>query len=163
MVGAAKEMQVESASRLKPGHRRRMISIVGMLVCGVGFLVFAAAYFWPERGVEVSVATAPSKMATAAQIANEAISHQNEAERPHIGLEFVIDGVHGDNLDFHLVAKNIGENSLDIVRLSMIGPSVIREELQNPNIRTVPRGGRINIPALVSGQLRTNYPKVPIL
>jgi membrane protease YdiL (CAAX protease family) len=29
------------------GHKRRMIALGGMIVCGIGFLGFAAAYFWP--------------------------------------------------------------------------------------------------------------------
>ena len=31
------------------GHVRRMIGLYGMLACGLGFVGFAAAYFWPAR------------------------------------------------------------------------------------------------------------------
>jgi hypothetical protein len=47
IVGAFKELQDETAEGRAPGHRRRMIAIVGMLSCGVGFVGFATAYFWP--------------------------------------------------------------------------------------------------------------------
>jgi len=39
------------------GHRRRVIALYGMVTCSVGFLGFAATYFWPgepSRVVEVS-------------------------------------------------------------------------------------------------------------
>lgn len=35
------------AAAPKAGHGRRMIALAGMIVCGLGFLGFAAAYFWP--------------------------------------------------------------------------------------------------------------------
>ncbi len=36
------------ANRPEGGHRQRMIALVGMVVCGAGFLGFAGAYFWPS-------------------------------------------------------------------------------------------------------------------
>jgi len=31
----------------RKGHKRRMIALNGMIVCGLGFLGFSTAYFWP--------------------------------------------------------------------------------------------------------------------
>ena len=47
IVGAAKEIQQEGGDSSTSGHRLRMIAIYGMLICGLGFFAFAAAYFWP--------------------------------------------------------------------------------------------------------------------
>jgi Leucine-rich repeat (LRR) protein len=46
IVGAAKEYKDELRASRSLGHGRRVIAILGMLICGVGFLGFAAAYFW---------------------------------------------------------------------------------------------------------------------
>jgi hypothetical protein len=35
-------------------HKRKMIGLIGMAVCGVGFLGFATFYFWPQRSFELS-------------------------------------------------------------------------------------------------------------
>jgi Leucine-rich repeat (LRR) protein len=48
IVGAAKEYKDELKAPRYQGHGRRVIAIFGMLICGVGFLGFAAAYFWPS-------------------------------------------------------------------------------------------------------------------
>jgi len=47
LIGSAKEMRAEATAQLRPGRRRRMIAIGGMFVCGIGFIGFAGAYFWP--------------------------------------------------------------------------------------------------------------------
>jgi len=49
LTGAVKELRAEAAAPVMPGHRRRMIAIAGMFVCGIGFLTFATIYFWPHR------------------------------------------------------------------------------------------------------------------
>lgn len=50
----------ESESGLRSGHIRRMIAIWGMLICGLGFLASAGAYFWPaeETKAETAILTA---------------------------------------------------------------------------------------------------------
>ena len=39
------------------GRRRRMIALGGMIVCALGFVGFAAAYFWPSRHPGLSVSS----------------------------------------------------------------------------------------------------------
>jgi hypothetical protein len=49
LIGTIKEAKAEVADQSQPGHRRRVIAIIGMFVCGIGFLGFATVYFWPNR------------------------------------------------------------------------------------------------------------------
>ena len=51
IVGTIKEYMAETKGSITEGHSRRMIAIGGMLICGIGFLGFAVAYFWPVREV----------------------------------------------------------------------------------------------------------------
>jgi hypothetical protein len=55
IVGAVKEYGVETKAPRTTGHRRRMIAIAGMLACGIGFLGFTAAYFWPANAEKTSM------------------------------------------------------------------------------------------------------------
>jgi hypothetical protein len=48
LIGAAKELAAEAKEENAKGHTRRMIAIGGMLVCGIGFLIFGGIYFWPS-------------------------------------------------------------------------------------------------------------------
>src|ERR1700730_14099977 len=56
------------ASEPKAGHRRRMIALTGMVVCGLGFILFSGIYFWPQRSTnplqsaEVATETAKPKV-----------------------------------------------------------------------------------------------------
>lgn len=43
------------ASEPRRGHGRRMIALVGMVVCGAGFLVFAGIYFRPESAARPQI------------------------------------------------------------------------------------------------------------
>jgi hypothetical protein len=47
LLGAWKEIQEEKTEVRSKGHRRRMIAIWGMALCGLGFIGFTCAYFWP--------------------------------------------------------------------------------------------------------------------
>jgi hypothetical protein len=44
-----------------PGHRRKMTSLAGMIICGVGFLCFAGVYFWPMQEISPKHTGATSK------------------------------------------------------------------------------------------------------
>ena len=46
LAGFRASIKGEKATPLK-GHIRRMIGLYGMVICGVGFIGFAAAYLWP--------------------------------------------------------------------------------------------------------------------
>ena len=52
LIGAFKEIQSKSSSGSQTGRAGRMIPIFGMLVCGLGFIVFAGVYFWPSETTE---------------------------------------------------------------------------------------------------------------
>jgi hypothetical protein len=52
IVGATKEVRNEASAISKSGHGRRVIAIWGMGVCGLGFLAFAGAYFWPSKPIQ---------------------------------------------------------------------------------------------------------------
>ena len=49
LLGAVREVRAETGSKTERGYLRRMISLYGMLACGLGFSGFAAAYFWPSE------------------------------------------------------------------------------------------------------------------
>jgi hypothetical protein len=51
LIGAIKEIRTEIKKLEAAGHRRRMVAIAGMLVCGLGFLSFTGMYFWPSSPV----------------------------------------------------------------------------------------------------------------
>jgi hypothetical protein len=51
-VGAIKEKKAEVGRHLRPGYKRRMIAIYGMLGCGLGFIGFMGAYFWPDDHIK---------------------------------------------------------------------------------------------------------------
>jgi hypothetical protein len=68
IAGADKEIKDESSDRNAAGRRRRMISIYGMLICGLGFIGFAAVYFWPS--VESSAGQAQAKPGPLAGLTN---------------------------------------------------------------------------------------------
>jgi hypothetical protein len=56
------------AAEPRIGHKRRMIALTGMVVCGIGFGGFAAAYFWPsEKLPEGTAAVAGRKVPTATE------------------------------------------------------------------------------------------------
>jgi len=68
LIGAIKEIRAEAKNRLKQGYQRRMIAVLGMLLCGLGFLVFAAIYFWPTNVENLSEAAKPQTQHTADNI-----------------------------------------------------------------------------------------------
>ena len=92
VVGHVKEKRGEAAD-IRPGHRRRMIALYGMVACGFGFVGFAAAYWWPAsspdtaRAESVKIGTTSTKEQT-----STAIPYGNAAtlSSPPIGsLRFV--------------------------------------------------------------------------
>lgn len=44
----------------KGDRRRKMIGLTGMIICGAGFIVFAAYYFWPSKVSETTIQNAGS-------------------------------------------------------------------------------------------------------
>jgi hypothetical protein len=70
LLGAAVVIAIKGeAGEPRIGHKRRMIALVGMIVCGIGFLGFAGAYFWPAAiSARVGdVPAAPGKAAITAE------------------------------------------------------------------------------------------------
>ncbi len=69
LIGAATIIAVRGeALEPRSGHRRRMIALAGMVICGVGFLGFSALYFWPTATTKKSaVAASESTSALANQ------------------------------------------------------------------------------------------------
>jgi len=61
LLGVGPALQDE-AHTLRPGHKRRMVSLLGMVICGLGFVVFAAAYFRPS-GPQTDSPSAVAKLA----------------------------------------------------------------------------------------------------
>jgi hypothetical protein len=66
LLGAAIIIAFRSeAMEQRRGHKRRMIALSGMIVCGLGFLGFFAAYFWPatQGTLSASPASPPPHLA----------------------------------------------------------------------------------------------------
>jgi hypothetical protein len=61
LLGVGSALQGE-ARTLRRGHKRRMVSLLGMVICGLGFVAFAAAYFWPS-GPQTDSPSAVAKLA----------------------------------------------------------------------------------------------------
>ena len=71
------------ASGPRRGHGRRMIALVGMVVCGAGFLVFAGVYFWPESAaLEPTAQIRPVPSRPARPPAQTTIPFRAPAEEP---------------------------------------------------------------------------------
>src|ERR1700733_5572201 len=52
VLGVAFVIAIRDEAAAPPvGHRRRMISLAGMMFCGTGFIVFAGIYFWPRTNI----------------------------------------------------------------------------------------------------------------
>lgn len=56
IVGARKELREERRD-VASGRRKRMVTTWGMIICGLGFLGFTAAHFWPLRNTETSASS----------------------------------------------------------------------------------------------------------
>jgi hypothetical protein len=80
-IGARKEYKAESGNIRNLGHRRRMIAIYGMFFCGLGFIGFASAYFWPGGEPEQTERDKPDTKA--AELTNNIISQapQKQADQ----------------------------------------------------------------------------------
>jgi hypothetical protein len=76
VIGAIKELRAEADAAVVPGHRRRMISIAGMFICGIGFLTFAAIYFWPQRSS--NSASSPAAAAVTPSTTHKPWKHELE-------------------------------------------------------------------------------------
>jgi hypothetical protein len=61
LLGVGSALQGEARTP-RPGHKRRMVSLLGMVICGLGFVAFAAAYFWPS-GLQTDSPSAVAKLA----------------------------------------------------------------------------------------------------
>lgn len=132
LIGTFKELQVEAVDHLRRGHRRRMIAIGGMLICGMGFIGFTGAYFWPSKEAQnaAKVATFPPSEVTSQQVSdlrklNSWIGGKDEIQLRKI---FDIDNIERNNILMikeKLLYASVGAK-FDFLRYAKIaGPTII--------------------------------------
>jgi hypothetical protein len=92
------------------GRKRRMIALGGMIVCGFGFLGFAAAYFWPTS----SIVREPQR-ASAEHANSDRVEPRSEA---FPSVQLVIDHEGDDGTNFRLLMRNTGSTTLRILRMA---------------------------------------------
>jgi hypothetical protein len=140
LIGSALLVAIRDERRAeRRGQQNRMTPLLGMLVCGIGFLAFGAWYFWPsnvptERPSAVSPGTAIEKI-------------------PHLKLQLVLDSITPTGVWFHFEAENIGDMTVTNLTRNFESPGVTAFQSQPPGPITLAPKGTVDLEGAIAPQL----------